>query len=145
MHDIYEPAAPYVASLEPIGKVDLERIRCHCYVNLGIAESDLALFDDMFMKLRGKPQCYSVANRGNYTFYVPFQGEEVFVDWRIYCTWSNTFHLRYEEGLVALGLNHSNPHIHPTNQFMLANWMRRFEKSPKPLAECDFAEYARAG
>lgn len=141
MRDIIIPKAPYIASFAPLSKAELEGIRCHFYINLGVTEDDLKQLDEMFMRQRAKPQCFSTSNRGSHTFHIPYRGTEVAVDWRVYCTWANTFHLRFMEGLKALGIKHSNPHIHPDHQFNLATWMERQVKSPKPLAECDFSIY----
>jgi len=143
MHDIIRPTNPYVQSFEPVSKEDLNKIRCHFYINLGITEVDLKQFE-MFLALRSKPQVFSTSRSGSQTFHTSFFGEEVAVDWRVYCTWANTFHLRFEEGLTTLGVKHSNPHVHPDNQHLLANWMNTNSKSPKPLAECDFSKHKTA-
>lgn len=144
MRDIIRPTTPYVKSLEPISAEELAKIRCHFYINLGVAEADLEEFDRMFLEQRTKPPVFSTYSRGDSTFHTPGIGGEVLVDWRIYCTWMNTFHLRYTEGLEVLGVKHSNPHIHPDNQHRLANWLKVNNKSPKPLAECDLSMYEKA-
>jgi len=143
MFDLIPVSTAYMATLEPLSTGDLEQIPCHSYVNLNVAEHDLNQFDKMFVSLRAKPQCFSISNRGYKTFYVPYEGREVFVDWRVYCTWANTFHLRFEEGLKAFAIKHTNPHIHPEKQFLLATWMASHGKSPKPLAQCVFLDVAQ--
>lgn len=125
----------YQASLAPIPKAVLDTISCHRYINQEVAETELEQWDNWFMLLRQKPHVYSIARKGEYTFYVDLKGEEVDVDWRVYCTWSNTFHLRYEPLLNELGIKSAHPYINPEQQFLVAKMMEG-GRIPKALADC---------
>lgn len=121
----------YQASLAPIPKAALNTIPCFLYINQEVAETDLEQWDNWFMQLRQKPNVYSIANKGEYTFYVDLKGKKVDVDWRVYRTWCNTFHLRYENLLNELGIESAHPHIHPEQQFLVAKLM---EEGHRPAA-----------
>lgn len=126
----------YQSTISPIPKEELDNILCFKYVNIEVSEADLRQWDKWFVQLRKKPHVYSISNRGKqYTFYVDLVGEHVDVDWRVYRTWNNTFHLRYEALLNELGIQAKNPHIHQEQQFLVARLMED-GREPKALAEC---------
>ncbi|WP_296277283.1 hypothetical protein [Pseudomonas sp. UBA7530] len=128
--------APYKKSFEPIPRKELDAIRCFFYINPMVAEEDLQQFDNWFLQLRRKPEVYSISRYRQVTFHATIGGDHEPVDWLIYRTWANTFHLRYEEILKAIGLKATSPFIHPEKQFMVTAMMLTQGVRPKALAEC---------
>jgi hypothetical protein len=126
----------YQASLAPISKEELNTIPCFRYINLEVQEADLEQWDQWFMQYRRKPHVYSTKRQGCSTFRVELPGGEfVDVDWRVYRTWCNTFHLRYAPLLNELGVKATNPHIGSETQFLVAKLMDN-GWCPKALADC---------
>ncbi len=128
---------PYKASLEPLSKDEYNKIPCFFYINPLVAEEDLSSFDTWFMEARRKPEVYSSHSRGFLTFYAHVGEDKFHVDWRVYRTWENTFHLRYKEILERLGLPTANQFIHPEKQFLVAALMQTKGLRPKALADCE--------
>lgn len=125
----------YQASLSPMSKEELATVPCFKYINLDVPERELEQWDMWFMEHRRTPDVYSLGGKGWYTFFAKLGDQEVDVDWRIYRTWANTFHHRYEPLLIELGLKTSNPHFHPEDQFQIAKLMDEGAR-PKALADC---------
>lgn len=127
----------YTTNLEPISKSDLANIRCFDYVNTDVADVELEQWDRWFLECRRKPEVYSISNRGkSYTFVVHLPGREVQVDWRVYRTWGNTFHIRYKNILERMGISSKHPHIHPEKLNLLVQRMESEGLRPLSLSEC---------
>lgn len=128
----------YQSTTAPLSKSDLDKIVCWKYVNLGVCEEDLKVWDLWFMRVRNIPSVYSISsNRGQeHRFIVEIDRQEIDVDWRIFRTWNNTFHFRYSAILASVGLKPTNRHFHPNDLFRVAKQMEA-GMFPKPLSQCD--------
>ncbi len=125
----------YQATLAPLSNEELLTIPCYRYINLEVEEADLEQWDQWFMQYRRKPHVYSTKHQGCSTFQVALQGQYLAVDWRVYRTWCNTFHIRYAQLLNELGVKATNPHIDSETQFLVAKLMDDGWR-PKALADC---------
>lgn len=125
----------YQASTAPLTRAELNEIPCYEYINQEVTESDLQQFDTWFMQLRAKPEVYSRWQKQRASFVVELQSKSVVVDWRVYRTWDNTFHLRYTHLIEELGFNSAQRFFHPDQQFQIAKLMDQGRR-PIPLAEC---------
>lgn len=125
----------YQATLAPLSNEELLTIPCYRYINLEVEEADLEQWDQWFMQYRRKPHVYSTKHQGCSTFQVELQGQYLAVDWRVYRTWCNTFHIRYAQLLNELGVKATNPHIDSETQFLVAKLMDDGWR-PKALADC---------
>lgn len=125
----------YQATLAPLSNEELLTIPCYRYINLEVEDADLEQWDQWFMQYRRKPHVYSTKHQGCSTFKVELQGQYLAVDWRVYRTWCNTFHLRYAPLLNELGVKATNPHICSETQFLVAKLMDNGWR-PQALAAC---------
>ena len=115
----------YQSCVGPISADELDQIKCYSYINPDVSEQDLKQWDDWFQQFRAEPGVYSISQRdGSKMFYAKLPtGGEQFVDWRVYRTWGNTFHLRYKPFFNKLGLPGRNPFVHPTQKYEMAQLM----------------------
>lgn len=127
----------YQSSTAPIPEAELKKIPCFRYINSDVSDKDLEQWDKWFLKYRSAPEVYSIRiPGGDHSFYVRLPvGGEVFVDWRVYRTWANTFHLRYRAILQQLGYPAKNPHLHPDTRFLVTRHMEDSGLRPVSLAE----------
>lgn len=126
----------YQKNLEPMSKAELAQIPCFRYINEGVHEHDLQELDALFLQDKKKPLVYQHTSKGMSTFWAEHCAREsVQVDWRVYRTWSNTFHLRYKEILLSLGLKVTNPFFNPETQWLIATTIESNQLTPLTLKE----------
>jgi len=121
----------YKSSLKPIPESELSKIVCWGYVNEDVQDMDLEKFDQYFIDSQGTFGVYTTHKPDkSETFTLEFGETEIPVDWRVYRTWNNTFHLRYRDILISNGIKHNNPHIAPEDRFRI---VRALINGNKPL------------
>lgn len=125
----------YQASLKPLTREEMAEIPCFRYINPRVSEADLEQWDRWFKTLRRKPEVYSITVRKRLVFRVHLNEQEKQVDWRIYRTWDNSFHLRYQDILESLGIKCLHPHIDREQQIQVVERLVAGEK-PKRLVDC---------
>lgn len=115
----------YKSSTAGLSDEELRDIPCYRYLNPEVSEQDLQQWDQWLQQYRCEPPVYSTRNRKNGTTFeaVLPTGDVVPVDWRVYRTWGNSFHLRYSAMLKRLGVSAKNPHVGPDARIAIARLM----------------------
>lgn len=123
--------------IAPMTKEEFLEIPCFAYIDKTLSESVMQEFDSIFAMLGVKPDVYSYTKDGMKQFFVEnANGKKVFVDWKHYRTWDNTFHLRFKPLIKHLGFKVKTPFIEYSVEKKVAQLLREDRVKPKALTEC---------
>ena len=117
----------FITEAKPAPITD-KKIRMHFFIDPTLPEQDMRAFDDLFIKKMSKPDLFATVtgnqrNRVRSTF-IEASGPRIYCCEKLYCTWTNTFHLRYKQILRQLGMPTNSQHIHPEKLFLVARLMQ---------------------
>lgn len=125
--------------LTPIPREEFNYINIFAFLDLDIDDALMAYFDDVFVRQLRKPDAFRRYHGKEKvsTYYILDGDEEVNIDYRVYLTWSNTFHLRFAHLLKRMNQHYRNPFIHPDVQIAVARLLA-FGEKPLPVAQLEY-------
>ncbi|MEZ8028517.1 hypothetical protein [Enterovibrio norvegicus] len=117
-----------------------EQIRMHFYIDPTIAESDMNVLDELFVKFKERPDMFSRVtgpreHRIKHHVLKLRDGTTLDCDKKVYCTWNNSFHLRYSQVIHSLGFTALSQYIAHDKLFLIAREIEMTGAKPLSLKQ----------